>query len=135
MQAVLEAAISPPSMHDRAIDAALDRIVCKALQRDAANRYSSALELEYDLESYLAKNAQPVTHSDVASWLAKLLPESRPHLRALVHAAKTTSLQPLDPRHASAPAGPAAPLSRLLLPAALATALLVLIVIGYWLLP
>jgi len=134
VQAVLEEPIALPSTHDRSIDPALDRIVGKALQRDASKRHSSALELEHELESYLARNGQPVMRSEVASWLGKLLPESRPELRALVHAAKTSPLTPLDPRLLSTPAGPGVMLPRWVVHAAVAGGLLVLFVVCYLLL-
>jgi eukaryotic-like serine/threonine-protein kinase len=134
VEAVLEDAIVPPSAHDRSIDPALDRIVGKALQRDTANRHSSALELEHELESYLAKSAQPVTRSEIASWLGKLLPDSREHLRELVHSAKTTPLQPMDPRRLSTPADPDPMVPRSAVHAAVAGGMIVLFLVCYLLL-
>jgi serine/threonine-protein kinase len=134
VQAVLEDAAAPPSAHDRAIDPMLDRIVGKALQRDPTNRHSSALELMHELESYLAKNPQPVTRSEIASWLGKLLPDSRPHLRELVRAAKTRPLQPLEPRQLSAPADPEVMIPRSTVQFAVAAGLFVLLVVCYLLL-
>ena len=112
----------------------LDRIVGKALQRDTTNRHSSALELAHELESYLAKNPQPVTRSEIASWLGKLLPDSRPHLRELVRAAKTIPLQPLEPRQLSTPADPEVMVPRSVVQTAVAVGLFVLFVACYWLL-
>lgn len=134
VQAVLSDAILPPSTYDRSIDPGLDRIVGKALQREAEKRHSSALELEHELESYLAKTAQPLMRSEVASWLGKLLPDSRQELRELVRAAKISPLQPLDPRHRSTPAEPEGAVPRSVVQTAVACAMLVLFVAFYWLL-
>jgi serine/threonine-protein kinase len=131
VQSVLADTIAPPSTHDRAIDPALDHIVGKALQRDPAKRHSSALELEHELETYLAKRGQPVTRSEVASWLGKLLPESHRQLRELVHGAKSA---PLKPHHFSTPAEAETMVPRSFAQAAVAAGLIVLLLVCYLLL-
>ncbi len=53
MRAVTEAALVPAQRYDRAVPAALDRVCRKALEKDPADRYSSADELGADLKRWL----------------------------------------------------------------------------------
>jgi serine/threonine-protein kinase len=53
IQRVLEWPVPPPSTHNRAVSAVLDRIVMRALERDPDRRYQTAGEMADDLERYL----------------------------------------------------------------------------------
>ena len=54
MERVRNAEVLPPSKFNRRVPEALDKIVMKALARDVADRYASALELAQDLQAFLA---------------------------------------------------------------------------------
>lgn len=54
MERVRNAEVLPPSKFNRRVPEALDKIVMKALARDVADRYASALELAQDLHKFLA---------------------------------------------------------------------------------
>lgn len=69
--------IEPPSTHRNQIPPSLDRVVLKALQRDAGNRYATAREFGRDLlevASQLGVSAGPAELSD---WLKQLFYEQR----------------------------------------------------------
>ena len=53
MERVRNAEVLPPSKFNRRVPEALDRIVLKALARDVADRYPSALDLAADLNAFL----------------------------------------------------------------------------------
>jgi serine/threonine protein kinase len=53
LMAVLEGEIPPPSRLRPDVDARLDAVVMKALERDLSRRYQSALELRRDLEALM----------------------------------------------------------------------------------
>ena len=55
LRAVCESTIRPPSQLNPAIDAELERIVLKALERDLSKRYQTAQQMQIDLEDYLLK--------------------------------------------------------------------------------
>lgn len=58
-----------------------DHIVARALQRDPDKRYQTARELAHDLEMWLARNGQPVTHGDMSQVLDALFPGSEQERR------------------------------------------------------
>lgn len=53
MERVRNAEVLPPSKFNRRVPEALDRIVLKALARDVADRYASALDFAADLNAFL----------------------------------------------------------------------------------
>lgn len=56
--------ITPPSTNNNTIDTELDRIIMKALERDLATRYSSAIEMKNDLEEYLNAKSEEADIDD-----------------------------------------------------------------------
>src|SRR5262249_22223857 len=53
MERVRNAEVVPPSKFNRRVPEELDRVVMKALARDVADRYQSAMEMAEDLKKFL----------------------------------------------------------------------------------
>jgi tRNA A-37 threonylcarbamoyl transferase component Bud32/uncharacterized membrane protein YgcG len=61
--------ISPPSHHNRNIPAALERIVMRALSKDADDRYQWASEMQEDLLGFLMSLGPVYTAKQLAAWM------------------------------------------------------------------
>jgi serine/threonine-protein kinase len=66
---VRECRVPPPSEVDPAIDAGLDPIVLKALEKDPARRYESAQELRLALEDWLVEGRRSASSAHLAEFL------------------------------------------------------------------
>jgi serine/threonine protein kinase len=62
----------PPSMHEVAIDPALDRIMRKVLAKDREHRYARGSELSADLQRFLARQDTPISADRVAEMMHTL---------------------------------------------------------------
>jgi len=70
---VVSGQIPKPSQIDPEYPEGLERIVCKALERNPDKRYQTAAELQRDLESYLKEEQIVVARSGVAALLKRVL--------------------------------------------------------------
>jgi hypothetical protein len=61
--------VSPPSRHNPAIPAEIDRIIMKALARAPEDRYQWANELQEDLQSFLLSQKPLTTTKRLAAWM------------------------------------------------------------------
>ncbi len=75
LQAVVGAAIHPPSMHDRSVPKSLDPIVMKALSREVEERYESAGAFQRAIEGWLAKQRLPATPAHLSAFMKGLFPD------------------------------------------------------------
>ncbi|HEY6555867.1 MAG TPA: serine/threonine-protein kinase [Polyangiaceae bacterium] len=89
LQAVFSGIITAPSQMRADVDARLDAIVLKALDRDMARRYRTAADFARALETYLQRQDDIVSSTEVASWLQELLPNSQAHLARLIELARS----------------------------------------------
>jgi hypothetical protein len=69
LKAVLEAPVLPPSDLRADVPRELDAIVMRAIAREPGDRYQTALELQTDLEKFLARRTWSATFSDVGEWM------------------------------------------------------------------
>ncbi len=72
MYAVLEDEIPPASSRRRGVPPALDAIIRRALERNIAQRYPTALAMARDLESFIASTGAIVGPDDVADVMSQL---------------------------------------------------------------
>jgi eukaryotic-like serine/threonine-protein kinase len=75
MKLVSEADVRAPSESIPSYPPDLERIVLKALAREPAERYQSALELRDDLRAYLADAGAPAEISDLADYMTGVFPD------------------------------------------------------------
>ena len=75
--ALLQADFPPLSCEAPHVHPVLEAIVMRALQRDLADRYPSALDMREALESYIGMAGHTVRASDLGNALAKLFADSR----------------------------------------------------------
>lgn len=80
--------VPPPSSLNPNVDAELDRIVLRALQRDPDQRYLTARDFSRDLERYLNRMGDFVPNMDLADWLNDLFPQGAARFDVLVEVAK-----------------------------------------------
>jgi serine/threonine-protein kinase len=71
-KAILEEEIPRPSARRADFPSELEQIVMRALERDPAARYPTALEMARDLERFLAKSSEPCTAEDVSEQIRAL---------------------------------------------------------------
>lgn len=76
MDAVCSEPILPLSEVIEGVPPGLDPIMARVLERDPERRYQTARELSHDLELWLSKTGQPVTHADLGRVLGELFPGS-----------------------------------------------------------
>lgn len=76
LRVVQTRAIVPPRRLNPDVPEALDRIVIKALDRDVANRFQTAQELERALWQVVAASAGTAEDTDLAAYLRHLYPEA-----------------------------------------------------------
>ncbi len=74
---------TPQSVNPRCDDE-LNRIVMKALASEPAERYSTALELQHDVELYAESLGQPTKAKDIARYVSGLFADTRSQLKSLV---------------------------------------------------
>ena len=74
---------TPQSVNPRCDDE-LNRIVLKALAREPSERYSTALELQHDVELYAESLGPVAKQKDIARYVTGLFSDTRAQLKALV---------------------------------------------------
>ncbi len=63
--------IPPPSMHNPKLPEELERIVLRALARDAGIRYQHAIDLHDDLQAFVYTAGEFCSRKDMAAWMKK----------------------------------------------------------------
>ncbi|HEX8701009.1 MAG TPA: serine/threonine-protein kinase, partial [Myxococcaceae bacterium] len=74
LKAILGVELRPPSTVAH-LPSGLDPIVVKAMAREPADRYSSARELQQELERFMAEQRWEATAEQLGQWVAGLLPQ------------------------------------------------------------
>ncbi|MEA2336177.1 MAG: eukaryotic-like serine/threonine-protein kinase, partial [Thermoanaerobaculia bacterium] len=72
LEQVREARVTPPSMYNDEVTPQIDAIVLKALQKDPANRYQTAGEMQRDLDAVLYSFKPTPTSADLAIYMHRL---------------------------------------------------------------
>ena len=84
LEALLRADFPPLSCEVPHVHPVLEAIVMRALQRDRADRYPTALEMRDALESYIGMAGQTVRASDLGNAIGRLFADSRENRAARV---------------------------------------------------
>jgi len=114
LEQVREARVTPPSMYNDEVTPQIDAIVLKALQKDPANRYQTAGEMQRDLDAVLYSFKPTPTSADLAIYMHRLASSvATPSHTVEMHAPEppqaANELKPLKP--APVVAAPAIPTS------------------------
>ncbi|HEY0713917.1 MAG TPA: serine/threonine-protein kinase, partial [Polyangia bacterium] len=72
LEKVRNVEILPPSSFNKKIAPELERIVLKALAKDAEDRYQNAIDLHDDLQAYLYSTGEFFSRKDLAQWMRKI---------------------------------------------------------------
>src|SRR3954447_3538341 len=72
LEQVREARVTPPSQYNDEVTPQIDAIVLKALQKDPANRYQTAGEMQRDLDAVLYSFKPTPTSADLAIYMHRL---------------------------------------------------------------
>jgi TonB family protein len=72
LEQVREARVTPPSHYNDEVTPEIDAIVLKALQKDPANRYQTAGEMQRDLDAVLYNFKPTPTSADLAIYMHRL---------------------------------------------------------------
>ncbi|MDB4998514.1 MAG: serine/threonine protein kinase, partial [Myxococcaceae bacterium] len=75
LQKIKTLKVLPPSQHNPAVPAELDRIVLKALAKDMNERYRAAKDLYKDLNQFSATHQVAATRDEIAETMRQLFPE------------------------------------------------------------
>jgi TonB family protein len=114
LEQVREARVTPPSQFNDEVTPQIDAIVLKALQKDPANRYQTAGEMQRDLDAVLYNFKPTPTSADLAIYMHRLATSvATPAHSMEMHASEppqaANELKPLKP--APVVAAPAIPTS------------------------
>ncbi len=71
LEKVRNVEIVPPSSYNKKIPPELERLILKALARDPEDRYSNAIDLHDDLQSFLYSVGEFYSRKDLAAWMKK----------------------------------------------------------------
>jgi TonB family protein len=113
LEQVREARITPPSQYNDEVTPQIDAIVVKALQKDPANRYQTAGEMERDINQVLYSFKPTPTAADLAIFMHRLsTAEAAPMPPAAPIAEQEPVREPgqLKPAAAYTPPPPIAPI-------------------------
>jgi hypothetical protein len=72
LEKVRNVEIMPPSSYNKKIPQELERIVLRALAKDPEDRYSNAIDLHDDLQSFLYTVGEFYSRKDLAAWMKKV---------------------------------------------------------------
>ena len=102
LEQVREARVTPPSQYNDEVTPQIDAIVLKALQKDPANRYQTAGEMQRDLDAVLYSFKPTPTSADLAIYMHRLATSTvTPSHPMEVHAPEpvqaANELKPLKP--------------------------------------
>jgi serine/threonine-protein kinase len=67
--------VMPPRVKNPSVSVDLERVILRALQKDPAKRYATALELATELEAVIAKTGGPVSVDEIATFVRSTLGE------------------------------------------------------------
>jgi TonB family protein len=114
LEQVREARVTPPSQYNDEVTPQIDAIVLKALQKDPANRYQTAGEMQRDLDAVLYSFKPTPTSADLAIYMHRLATSVATPMHTMeTHAPEpvqaANELRPLKP--APVVAAPAIPTS------------------------
>jgi len=84
MQAILDGAIPTPRSVNPSVPVALERICMKALARRREDRYSTASELQAEIEEFAEQFSPHVGVRDSGRFVAELFADTRERMKALV---------------------------------------------------
>jgi TonB family protein len=109
LEQVREARVTPPSQFNEEVTPQIDAIVLKALQKDPANRYQTAGEMQRDLDAVLYSFKPTPTSADLAIYMHRLATSvATPAHSMEMHAPEppqaANELKPLKPAPVVAPA-------------------------------
>jgi eukaryotic-like serine/threonine-protein kinase len=71
LEKVRNVEIVPPSSYNKKIPPELERLILKALARDPEDRYSNAIDLHDDLQSFLYSVGEFYSRKDLSAWMKK----------------------------------------------------------------
>lgn len=77
LQQVTHDAPAPPRLLNRTVDPDLESIILKCLEKDSADRYSTAEELKQDLERFLRGESVSASSINLVGYLGRVLASSR----------------------------------------------------------
>ena len=111
LEQVREARVTPPSQYNDEVTPQIDAIVLKALQKDPANRYQTAGEMQRDLDAVLYSFKPTPTSADLAIYMHRLATSVATPMHTMeAHAPEpvqaANELKPLKPAVVAAPAIP-----------------------------
>jgi len=89
LEKVRNADVTPPSLLNRNIPEAVERIVMRSLTRDPEDRYQWCGEMRADLQKFLMTQPEVFTANTLASWLKQAFSKELGHERALMERYKT----------------------------------------------
>ncbi|HEY1816556.1 MAG TPA: protein kinase [Kofleriaceae bacterium] len=72
LRAIVDGPVEPPSRRVPDYPAELEQIVMRALEKDPANRYQTAQEMQLDLESFARERKMPQSSVNVAALMGRL---------------------------------------------------------------
>jgi hypothetical protein len=78
MQRITNEDVAPPSTINTSVDATLDAIVKKSLERDANRRYQTAADFAEALDAWLLKAGRQADEFTLSQWFATYCPELAP---------------------------------------------------------
>jgi len=84
MRRAISGDVPTPQSVNPDCDDELNRIVVKALAREPADRYSTALELQHDLDVYVERFGAAGKQKEIARYISALFADTRAQLKALV---------------------------------------------------
>ncbi|MEA2165824.1 MAG: eukaryotic-like serine/threonine-protein kinase [Thermoanaerobaculia bacterium] len=147
LEQVREARVTPPSEYNDEVTPQIDSIVLKALQKDPANRYQTAGEMQRDLDAVLYSFRPTPTSADLAIYMHRLATSTavEPHqIEAMPEPAPAANeLRPLKPvtvttpssMPAAMPVAATAPASAAkkppIVPIAIAAAVVIAVIAGF----
>lgn len=77
LQQVINDAPAPPRLLNRTVDPDLESIILKCLEKDSADRYSTAEDLKQDLERFLRGESVSAASINLVGYLGRVLGSSR----------------------------------------------------------
>jgi serine/threonine-protein kinase len=95
MQRITNEDVPPPSTINSQVDATLDDIVKKSLERDASRRYQSAADLSEALDAWLLKVGRQADELTLSQWFAGHCPELAPTATLTLEPSTDQPLAPL----------------------------------------
>jgi len=109
IERVRRAEVTPPSLHNGAIDQTLDQIIARAMARNPEDRYQTAGAMGLELTDWLAGQSGPVTEADIRHFMTGLFGRRAQEMRQSIDLAHQTARAHREPAVDSAPGVPLIP--------------------------